>query len=177
MCRRIYSASILVDFSLPVDRLRLGTCWTRKQSVGHPTSTCFVIFLLCELFLWVDQGIVKRPSPSLHLFFLTPSLCPYSSFLFWLSLSLSPSCLSLPPFHHPSLLPPADGVFSFLDTYEEKSLGLKVSDYEANEEKKGKEKTLQEVCNSLKHQAIGGGVNLASVTLNRTSTPAVTECK
>ena len=38
-----------------------------------------------------------------------------------------------------------DGVFNFLDTFEERSLKLKVLDHEAEEEKERLEKSLEEV--------------------------------
>ena len=38
-----------------------------------------------------------------------------------------------------------DGVFNFLDTYEERSLKLKVLEHDAKEEKEKLEKSLQEV--------------------------------
>ena len=38
-----------------------------------------------------------------------------------------------------------DGVFNFLDTFEERSLKLKVLDHEAKEEKERLEKSLEEV--------------------------------
>ena len=39
----------------------------------------------------------------------------------------------------------SDGVFNFLDTFEERSLKLKVLDHEAGEEKQRLEKSLEEV--------------------------------
>ena len=43
-----------------------------------------------------------------------------------------------------------DGVFNFLDTFEERSLKLKVLDHEAKEEKERLEKSLEEVKNMLR---------------------------
>lgn len=45
-----------------------------------------------------------------------------------------------------------DGVFNFLDTFEERSLKLKILDQEAKEEKEKLEKSLREVRMSLKHR-------------------------
>ena len=39
-----------------------------------------------------------------------------------------------------------DGVFSFMDTYEDKSLNLMVSEHETSEEKKELAKKFEEVC-------------------------------
>ena len=50
------------------------------------------------------------------------------------------------------VLPPTiDGVFNFLDTYEERALKLKVLDHEASEERDKLEKSLQEVRHKLPH--------------------------
>ena len=42
----------------------------------------------------------------------------------------------------------SDGVFNFLDTFEERSLKLKMLDHEAGEEKQRLEKSLEEVRNN-----------------------------
>jgi len=83
---------------------------------------------------WIKVYTVKKPTPSHHPFFLTPSLCPYSSLPFCLSLSLSSSvslsCLSLPsplPFLSLSLPPPSRRWSVRLPGHlREKPLGLKV---------------------------------------------------
>ena len=56
----------------------------------------------------------------------------------------------------PPLLSTPDGVFHFLDTFEKESVTLKVSEFEANEEKKELEKALQEVSRGARSAGSAG---------------------
>ena len=63
-------------------------------------------------------------------------------------------CLRLSPSPSPSS---ADGMFGFLETYEKQSVDLKVSEFEASEEKKELETKLQEVGHNSAQQGQDGG--------------------